>query len=447
MFTDGVLYAAVAHNMAKGLGSFWYPHFDNVMYPFFHQQPPLTFAIEALFYKLFGDSLYVERFYSFLTLIISAWLISILWRTICADKLEIKKMSWLPIVLWIIIPVCSWSYANNLEENTMGIFSLLSVLFIYKGLQRNKLLLLFAGGLFCSLAFLCKGFPGMFAISLPFFYWLVIRNNSFIKMVLQSIIVLSSISVFFGFILINKVALNSLQAYLHDRVINSILHVATESNRLYLLFKLLFVELLPVYALTGIIIALLKRKSLFVVNDFKKNKGAFLFLLLGLSASIPLIITKEQREFYLVTSFPYFAIAFSIVVCNGLFELVQRISVNSKGFKVFKVLSGALLITSIGYSVFMIGATGRDKEKLHDIYVMGKVIPEGITAGTFPETWDDWSLHNYLIRYYNISLDCDTGRKYTYFIVERNLQKLRPAKFEKINLSTEQYDLYKVGEK
>lgn len=72
MFNDAVLYTSVSLNLSKGIGSFWLPYFDEwniININSFHEQPPLAFGIQSLFFKLLGNSIYVERVYTFLCMI------------------------------------------------------------------------------------------------------------------------------------------------------------------------------------------------------------------------------------------------------------------------------------------------------------------------------------------------------------------------------------------
>ncbi len=89
MFMDGLLYACVSKNLADGHGTFWFPHFSKAMHTFFDQQPPLGFGIQAVFFKVFGDSIYVERGYSFVMAILNAILISVLWKTVFKNESKI----------------------------------------------------------------------------------------------------------------------------------------------------------------------------------------------------------------------------------------------------------------------------------------------------------------------------------------------------------------------
>jgi 4-amino-4-deoxy-L-arabinose transferase-like glycosyltransferase len=445
MFTDGVLYAAVSHNLAKGMGSFWHPYFNETMFPFFHQQPPLTFGIQAIFFKIFGDSRFVERGYSFMTMLITSWLISCLWRIIFYREEKVRKIAWLPLIVWIIIPVCLWSYSNNLEENTMGVFSLTSVILIYRGLRVLKygILYMVLGGICISLAFLCKGFPGIFAVTLPFCYWLTKRSVSFIKMTGYSLAIFITIACIYAILLSNESVRDSLTAYLNDRVINSIKNVATTGNRFFLIERLFFIEFLPPMGLSIIFYLLFNKQLSFNAEFIKREKAdLILFALIGISASLPLIITREQREFYLVTSLPYYAIVFAMINAGALSEKISHINVQWKSFKAFKILSILFFTCTLIYSFSLTGATGRDNEQLHDIYLFGNIIPNNTTIRVFHETWQDWGLHNYLVRYFNISMAEDTSSKYKFFIVDRNLHKLIPPEYSKITLNTLEYDLY-----
>jgi hypothetical protein len=83
MFMDAMLYTSVAHNLSQGIGTFWFPQFSDYHIaglPAFHEQPPLFFGIQSSFFRLLGSSMYVERFYTFMMMVITAWLIVLFWE-------------------------------------------------------------------------------------------------------------------------------------------------------------------------------------------------------------------------------------------------------------------------------------------------------------------------------------------------------------------------------
>jgi 4-amino-4-deoxy-L-arabinose transferase-like glycosyltransferase len=165
MVMDGTLYACIARNLAEGIGSFWQLHFSDTLFSVFHEHPPLAIAMESLFFKFFGDSIFVERFYSFITLLVTTGLIVLIWKELTGNF----RTGWMPLVLYFSVRKVTWAFANNMLENTMVIFTCLSVLFYLKSLRKQSVLFLMLSGLAVFLAFLSKGFTSLFVISLPFF--------------------------------------------------------------------------------------------------------------------------------------------------------------------------------------------------------------------------------------------------------------------------------------
>ncbi|MEO0777779.1 MAG: hypothetical protein AAF146_14520, partial [Bacteroidota bacterium] len=104
MFMDGLLYTCVARNLGEGLGTFWQPYFSATWSKWdvnsFHEHPPLAFGIQAVLYRLLGDSIYVERGYSLLCALASAGFLSAIWRRLFSS-LEEAELYWLPILCWI----------------------------------------------------------------------------------------------------------------------------------------------------------------------------------------------------------------------------------------------------------------------------------------------------------------------------------------------------------
>lgn len=127
MFMDGQIYACVARNLAHDFGTFWFPKFSQTFLASYHEQLPLFFGMQAAFFKLFGDSLYVERSFSFVMACAAAFLITRVWRFVFRQDEEMAAFHWLPVLLWITIPTCFWAYINNLEETVMALFAMASI--------------------------------------------------------------------------------------------------------------------------------------------------------------------------------------------------------------------------------------------------------------------------------------------------------------------------------
>lgn len=83
---------------------------------------------------------------------------------------------------------------------------------------------------------------------------------------------------------------------------------------------------------------------------------------------------------------------------------------------------------------------------LHDVYIIGKMIPQGSTLSSTSEIYTQWSLQAYLNRYFYISLD-DSERNNTYLIVDKssNPSSVR-AHYTIIPIATIKYNIYKYSE-
>lgn len=444
MFMDAMLYTSVAHNLSMGIGTFWFPQFSlhNIAgLTSFHEQPPLVFGIQSVFFKILGDSLYVERFYTFLTMCITALLINLLWKEIYRNNNGLKSLGWLPIILWITIPVCFWSYSNNMHENTMGIFTLSSVLLIYKASQSEKYRLMtwVLAGVFIFLATLSKGLPGFFPIIVPFLYWLTIRKNTFSKTFLQTFIITLVPVIIYGILFLIPESKESLSTYLFKRALHRINEVPTIDNRFFILYRL-FTELLP--QISFVVIFFIIANLTKIKSQISKNlRSSVFFIAVGLSASVPLMLTMVQKGFYAVPALPFFAIGLSILIADIILHLTERIDVQNKKYKLFLLLSSLLLLSTITFSFIQIGKPGRNKELLHDVYLIGNVVPRQTTVSIPKYMWNEWDLQCYLMRYFNISLEPKFHNYY--FILDNSLRADTLTGYKKVDIKTIQYDLYK----
>jgi hypothetical protein len=440
MFVDGLLYSSVAKNLAHGIGSFWHPHFSKTVMPVFHEQPPLLFGIQALFYKAFGDSIYVERAYAFLLFLLGAWMLSKTWKLVAGRAAEI---SWFPMILWVATPVIFWSYSNCVEEITMGFFVLCAVYFILKALDGNSkypLLLIISAAAFIILSSLCKGIQGLFPLSAVFFHWIVFRKQSFGKMFLYSGILFLIPAIFYFAILQNKTVYASYEVYFRGRLGSAFDGSGdTTSNRFQILLNL-FQQLLPAFVIIVISAVLLRKK--YTLNQNSKSYAIFFFVL-GLSGTLPLMVTLVQREFYIVTALPFFIFALSLLCADGVLNSVNTLEESAKGFRIVSAVAMGLFI---GAAVFTVkdlrSGPKRDRELLHDVYTFGKIIPEGSIVSLSEEMFSNWSLHNYMNRLFYISLEIENTENQFYIIDKQMKHSSAPPDFQKLNLQTVKFDLY-----
>lgn len=410
MFMDGVLYTAVSHNLANGIGTFWFPSFsfNNLagIQNSFHEQPPLVFGIQALFFKLLGDSMYVERFYVFLCLLINILLIKKLWELIFKGDEHTKALSWLPVLFWISIPVCFWSFSNNMHENTVSIFVLASIISILKVVQDKKPLHLILAGICIFLASFSKGLPGLFPIVVPLVF--VYKHQlSFKQAALYSLALFGIVGFIYGMLLVSSSARESLYNYFVLRLIKRVNDVPTTSYYLDTLFRLVMESGIMI----GIVLIIRFSTRKLQLERIEHSTKTFTFLMIGLLGVLPLMLTLVQKGFYMLPALPYIAIGFSILIAPQvnmiLFKLCQ-----SKLDGALKTVCIVMAILSIALPILNIGKSSRDKQKLEDIHLLATAIPAKSIVNCSPQLLTDWSLQTYLSRYYFISLDINSSHEF-----------------------------------
>lgn len=446
VFMDGMLYISVSKNLADGLGTFWNPHFSLTSMSDFHEQPPLYFGLLAIFYKLFGTSMYVERLFCLLCYTITAFFIHKLWKTIFESETEMAKNSWLPVLFWSTIPVCFWAYTNHVEETVMAVFTTISVYYMYCAIFKKQRIVfnLVLAGIFIFLSSLTKGVQGMFPVAGAVFYFMVFRTISFRKMILYSLLLVGVPLVIYGMLMItNADVYLSFKKYFEIRLLGTFANKGATTDTHFDLLARLFMELLPVAALTALLLFFTRKQKAHDRITSNHYKTILWFLFMGLSGSLPLMVTLEQRGFYLVTSFPLFAIGIAMWLAPRLTQWTERINLLSPTFKLTKILSIVLLAATTSFSVMQVGHTKRDSDLLSDVYAIGKIVPHGDIINMPDDMWNDWSLREYLIRNFYISTDKCCNQPHTFFIIRKDLPKnLIPDYYQPYSLPTKEVDLY-----
>ncbi|MBD78408.1 MAG: hypothetical protein CL840_05780 [Crocinitomicaceae bacterium] len=409
MFMDGVLYASVAKNMAEGYGSFFEPRFSEVGIaesPIFYEHPPLVFGIQSLFFRLFNSHFLSERIYSFTTLLVTILLFRALWKEVSFHIKGIEKMDWLAIFIWLTIPLVYWGYQNNAQENTMGIFTMCAALFTIKYLFRSKPKLYWPilAGIFTFLASYSKGVPGLFTLGIIPIHFLVFRNHSIKKYLSSFLIIACTLALCYLAIFAYEPAREHLLNYVNLRLLGRITEYPTVHSR-FVILERIFWELIYVAALAALILFLL-RKRLKEFNWVSSQKRFIIFFfLIGISASAPVALTMVQKGFYILPSFPYYAISIALLVAYGLQSRLQTIKNEKKVSNVFTIINVVTFVTIIGISYSLYGKFNRHETRLKTVEQIKKHIPERSTIGIYHNLWEDWEFQCYMIRYGTYSLN------------------------------------------
>ncbi len=442
MFIDGIQYAAVARNLARGVGSFWNPVLaQNSVAGLntFHEHPPLVFFIQALFFRVFGlNNIYPERIFCLFTFLLTALFIALMWRKIFEGQTA-RQLWWLPILLWVIMPIVFWAYTNDIQENTMGVFTTAAVyLFLLAVSGRNALRSIhFYLGCACVLfAVLSKGVPGLFPLGFFFVYWLSVRKVEFKYVVITSIAAVALIAAILFLILQNQTAYGALHTWFFDRMLHRISADPVAQSHFYIL-EGLFTEQIPTLIITVLALIALRLKA--IKNEIRKDY-VLLFLLLGFTASLPLMLTLVQRNFYFIPGLPFFAIGWAMSVVDGLNVAIERLNEQVKWKNAFAMFALVALLSGVGYTTMQAGKAKRDIEMLQDVYAIRKIVPENAFVSVTPDImWRNWSFRCYMMRYNSISFSEQDTCKYliTY------PGNMVTDKYQQVNAGLHQFRIYK----
>jgi hypothetical protein len=436
MFLDGATYATIAKNMANGRGNIWDPHYNKVYDPHFYSHPPLVFYLESLFFRMLGDGFLPERIYGFLVTLLTAIGIGLIWRLLTKDSKR-QDYFWLPVLLWLSIPVVGWSYKNNMLDNSMAMFSLFSVYFILKSLIDSRIVYLILGSLFIILAFLSKGFVGIFPLATAAIYGLV--YGQYKKSALYSVL-LWAFTAAISFLLVEVFPelINSISKYLEKQLLPSLNNEleVTAQNRFQIIFDLILDLSIPIILC---MLFLVLRRGKYDWKGIFFHKNILLFLLIALSASIPLIITLKQRKFYLIPSIPFYAISIAFILAPLLEGVLDRISSSlQKGIKWF---SFSVLAFVLIFSVLRFGKYYRNQEMLADVYTLSKHIPEGSLISTTYKLAHDWQLVSYCARVGYLSLQ--EGHAHEYYLIEKGGENPLSNEYGALELDLNEYIILK----
>jgi hypothetical protein len=295
MFMDGQIYAAVAQNLADGLGTFWAPVYQpSAPYPYSEQLPMFT-GMESLLFRVLGGTVWTERVFMALAWIATAAGIWALQRRFWPERGSDSAL-WV-VALWSSAPLVGWGMGNHVQEMWMAPFTLWAVV------AMSHARWVWIGGVLTVAAALFKGPQGFFPL-----VWLPLAGG-------LGLVPLKEAVRRFG-ILLATVLVAAFGLWLWDDAREAILRNAgnrlvrtftqdravTTADRMWLLgpllgqwVVLLGSALLVAWARFGLVRATMDRRT-------------FAMLALGLCASLPLMVTQEQRDFYLITSLGFVAL-------------------------------------------------------------------------------------------------------------------------------------------
>ncbi len=461
--------AVVSQRMAEGFEEFWMPSIDSPGHPDRLSYLPLGYWLESRWFQLFGNNSFMaEKVYSVMTYFIIAALMIWIWMLIGQSR----KTGWLPLMCWLTIPIVTWSATNNLLESTMTMFILLSVAFLLKGgrasfiaksrlalgkqtgpyhLSRTAWIVLAAFSM--ELAFMVKGFGGLFPIFFPFLYWLMVRRERVLFPIFTTgVILIVWMATLFLAILIWPEVYAHLSNYLHHQMIGGILHVQTVTSRFYILYVLFVQGIIPLTVTAFICLVRIKRRPFYrfmfywrhreklTAVQMETSKTGWFFMALGFSGIIPIMLGLKQQEFYIVPTLPFFAIGMACLLYCLLEDWLENMNKTAE-----RVLLGlAILIFGSGLLLNFnsIHKINSNEGLLRDMRLILPYLNKGEVISVSKEVMQSPEVAEYFYRYKDITFD--TLPEYTHLLTMYSDANdfAEGVNYVKTDLPTMMYNLY-----
>jgi 4-amino-4-deoxy-L-arabinose transferase-like glycosyltransferase len=395
MFSDGLVYATIARNMAIGVGSLWAPKYSQTAWTEFYEHPPLGLALEAVAFHALGDHLIVERFYSLLVLALHAVVIAGIWRRLLSAPLD-----WLAVLFWLTPSIVSWGAVNNMLENTQALLTTTAVLLMLDATRASTAAATVIGstvaGVTVVAAVLTKGPAGFFPLVAPLvFGWLLLapaasaadRRRRALAVLTPTLVVLVAGAMLAAY----EPSRHNLTVYVRTQLAPSLLGQREVSDPLGIVRHLLVGIVGRMAALLGLC-WWLARPTRGSPTASAGRTAAGAFILLGVSATGPLAFSPRLSGHYLLPAVPMFALGFGLLAAAFVDARVR------------KTLIGVTLLAVV---VLASRRERRDDWLIRDLAAIEHAMPRAVLIGACPHPRAalDWGLHTYVQRWYRVSLD------------------------------------------
>jgi 4-amino-4-deoxy-L-arabinose transferase-like glycosyltransferase len=415
MFIDGIVYASIARNMAENYGSFWQPYYTATVYPTFYEHPPLAFWLQSWAYRLCGDSVYVEAWWGCCVGALSLLILAGIWRCLTPQG-DVLAGAWFPILLFIITPMTSWAVANNMLENTMTFFILLSVLLCLLSLKNPTVFSSCVYGILSGLsmfgAILIKGPVALFPLAVPLISTIHDAKKA-IKALTTAIILLMTLIASFGLMFAtNMASVHFFKRYVSQQVVASVTGGREISTSRFHVFTVVGRESLVPLLVGGALAAFIYRLRQPAISSV--HSRLFLYYLgIALAGSLPLLVSAKQKRWYAFPSLPFYAMAIGVVFNDAALALERLLDDNKKIGKYIIIFSAIILCIALSIMFIEKNVPRRHKDFHTDFSKENIAIEERKVISVYPvQLATHWTLVANMQRKFRASLSENVGQEY-----------------------------------
>jgi hypothetical protein len=217
----------------------------------------------------------------------------------------------------------------------------------------------------------------------------------------------------------------------------------TKDSRFYILYRLLM-ELLPALIILLLFLAFVWKSKSPMGLISKNLRPSMAFLFLGLAGVLPIMISRKQSSYYLMTSLAFFAVSFGLLVTPHITALIDRVTGSITCSRFYKYFGITVLSAGIILNASYSGGINRDHNMLRDIKLIIPELKKNSIVNILPEMNTNYILHAYFARLHNISLDADITNSHNYLITGKAMYSDTIYKgYNLVNLQTREYDLFR----
>ena len=349
MFIDGLAYTNAAKNMSQGVGRFWQPSIDGAG-SVFYGHPPLLLYLESLYFRVFGNHLYTEDLYNATVLLLTLYVMFLLWRRLAGA--ERTPLFFFPLLLFALNQEAQLRYPNTMLECGLTLILLTATYGYFRLVDSSRSAALAVIGLGVFVAFLAKGPAGLFLLGMPFLYRLLLDRQWSWKALLLPVLTAGLAT---ALLLLWPDARDFLITYLDRQVLAALSGRATENvadSRFSILFALLQANI-PGLLLSGALLAVPRTP----LNAHQR--AGWLLILVGLSAVVPYIISTKQAAYYQLPALPFLCLGAGLLLAERLDTVVAYLR-DKRGVRlaVQGVAVAGVLIASV-YALSLWGTVDR----------------------------------------------------------------------------------------
>ena len=424
MFFDGLIYASIARNMSQGVGSFWYPHYTQFFLNPFYEHPPLVFWMQSFAYRIFGDHRLVEFLWGTVCALLIIFFIYRLYMLSDPKKTNEQKVfrtSWFPIFLFAAIPTISWTFSNNILENTMTVFTTASVWLMFRAFISGKKIFLhsFIAGALIIMAFMSKGLTGLFPLAVPAILLISYRKFKFKEIknyIIKPCLAIAAATFLFALLIYvfkrQEAAAYSFY-YFNNQVMKSLSGENENVRYMYLVYRFLGELIVPVFMATALYF-ILKWTKKYLKPLKQDNKFFIAMLLIAASASLPTFISPKQRIWYLFASWPFYSLAIAYYFRNTALS-INKIFGRTFLKRTALVFSLLFVAVSLGLLLFSSGTKFKRLPEFYNDLISQNVSLTGeqVVISVCPKTMSgSWETLAFMQRYYKASFTLDDDKQF-----------------------------------